>query len=58
MPRCVGQMPLYYNHFNTGRPYDGITPRTASSPVIRTVKTHRQNSYGYGLSYHKAEYGP
>ena len=23
-PRAVGQEPLYYNHFNTGRPADGV----------------------------------
>ena len=26
LPRSVGQLPLYYNAFSTGRPYDGKTP--------------------------------
>ena len=26
LPRSVGQLPLYYNSFSTGRPYDGKTP--------------------------------
>ena len=57
MPRCVGQMPLYYNHFNTGRPYDGITPNRFFSRYTDCENTPLY-PYGYGLSYHKAEYGP
>ena len=57
MPRSVGQMPLYYNHFSTGRPYDGFTPNRFFSRYTDCENTPLY-PYGYGLSYHKAEYGP
>nr|WP_308626195.1 beta-glucosidase BglX [uncultured Eisenbergiella sp.] len=57
MPRSVGQMPLYYNHFNTGRPYDGVTPNRFFSRYTDCSNTPLY-PFGYGLSYHKAEYGP
>ena len=34
-PRAVGQEPLYYNHFNTGRPADG-------ADLTRLPKTTRR----------------
>jgi beta-glucosidase len=47
-PRVTGQVPLYYNHKNTGRPYDDMVKYTsryldvASTPLF---------PFGYGLTY-------
>ncbi len=57
LPRSVGQLPLYYNSFSTGRPYDGKTPNRFFSRYTDCANTPLY-PYGYGLSYHKAEYGP
>jgi len=49
-PRDVGQIPLFYNHKNTGRPYGG-------NPLVKYVSRYLDvpNSplfpFGYGLSY-------
>lgn len=55
-PRNVGQVPLYYNHKNTGRP---------NLPEAETVFWSHYNDventplypFGYGLSYTTFEYG-
>ena len=57
LPRSVGQMPLYYNCFSTGRPYDGVTPIRFFSRYTDCPNTPLY-PFGYGLSYHKAQYGP
>jgi beta-glucosidase len=46
-PRYVGQIPLYYNHKNTGRPTgpDKYTSKYTDLPVIP------QFPFGHGLSY-------
>ena len=53
-PYTEGQIPVYYNYKNTGRPYE---------PGMRYV-SHYQDcpneplySFGYGLSYTRFEYG-
>lgn len=57
-PRAVGQEPLYYNHFNTGRPF---TPgkRGAVKYVSKYIDCPNEPlfPFGFGLSYHTAEYG-
>jgi beta-glucosidase len=49
-PRSVGQIPIYYNHKNTGRPYAGERKRFFKSNYM-----DQSNSplypFGYGLSY-------
>ncbi|MFP9115922.1 glycoside hydrolase family 3 N-terminal domain-containing protein [Flavobacterium sp. RHBU_3] len=56
-PRSVGQVPIYYNHKNTGRPYLG-----ASDPEqkYKSRYTDSDNSplypFGYGLSYSDFQY--
>lgn len=57
LPRCVGQLPLYYNSFSTGRPYDGHSPEPFLSRYTDCPNTALY-PYGYGLSYHSAVYGP
>jgi len=49
-PRSVGQIPIYYNHKNTGRPYKGDP---AAKYVSRYLDVPNDPLYpfGYGLSY-------
>src|SRR6266481_770319 len=47
-PRVLGQVPLYYNHRNTGRPPDANNKYT--SKYIDAPVTPRY-PFGYGLSY-------
>ena len=47
-PRTVGQVPIYYNHFNTGRPPDANNRYTSKYIDIPWTP---QFPFGYGLSY-------
>ena len=49
-PRSVGQIPLYYNHKNTGRPYAG-DPRAKYVSRYLDVPNEPLYPFGYGLSY-------
>ena len=49
-PRNVGQIPIYYNHSNTGRPFDGNNLTKYASRYIDAPNTPLY-PFGYGLSY-------
>lgn len=49
-PRNVGQIPLYYNHKSTGRPYDGVSNEKYKSRYIDSSNDPLY-PFGYGLSY-------
>lgn len=55
-PRNEGQIPIYYNYFNTGRPPNGEDDRSYVSGYIDLPKSP-QFAFGYGLSYGKVQYG-
>ncbi|MDX3116499.1 glycoside hydrolase family 3 N-terminal domain-containing protein [Streptomyces scabiei] len=47
-PRAVGQIPIYYNHENTGRPYDAGNKYTSK---YLDLADGPQFPFGHGLSY-------
>lgn len=49
-PRNVGQIPIYYNHKNTGRPYIEGGPTKFKSDYL-DVTNNPLYPFGYGLSY-------
>lgn len=56
-PRHVGQIPVYYNHKNTGRPLQGPWFQKFRSNYLDIVNEPLY-PFGYGLSYTHFEYGP
>jgi beta-glucosidase len=53
IPRCVGQIPVYYNDKSTGRPFD---PENKFTSKYLDVPNDPLYPFGYGLSYTKYEY--
>jgi beta-glucosidase len=54
-PRSVGQIPIYYSHFNTGRPADNDDNHNYNSSYL-DVSIFPKYEFGYGLSYTSFEY--
>lgn len=54
-PREVGQVPIYYNHFSTGRPAKDEDAKNYVSAYI-DLKNSPKFPFGYGLSYTKFNY--
>ncbi len=56
-PQSVGQVPVYYNHFNTGRP---LNPQKMEERYVSKYIDSPNDPllpFGYGLSYTTFEYG-
>ena len=49
-PLSVGQIPIYYNHFNTGRPAQNDNNRSYRSAYL-DLSLYPRYEFGYGLSY-------
>ena len=51
MPKTTGQLPLYYNHLNTGRPVADNVPFAKFASNALDVSNGALYPFGYGLSY-------
>jgi beta-glucosidase len=56
-PRNEGQIPVYYNHKNTGRPHSGKPGYEKFRSNYLDVTNEPLFPFGYGLSYTTFEYG-
>jgi len=54
-PRSEGQIPIYYNHYNTGRPAKSDTDLFYVS-AYNDLRNSPQYAFGHGLSYTTFEY--
>lgn len=52
-PQVSGQCPIYYNHYNTGRPH---IKNLRYVSRYQDIPTESYYPFGYGLSYSKFEY--
>lgn len=56
-PVNVGQIPIYYNHKNTGRPFDGNVNNAKFKTNYLDVSNDPLYPFGFGLSYTTFNYG-
>jgi beta-glucosidase len=54
-PRSVGQIPIYYNHLNTGRPATSDKDKNYRSSYL-DLSIYPKYEFGYGLSYTTFKY--
>lgn len=52
-PQATGQCPIYYNHYNTGRPHNRNVRYVSR---YQDIPTESYYPFGYGLSYANFEY--
>ncbi|HKL47148.1 MAG TPA: glycoside hydrolase family 3 N-terminal domain-containing protein [Candidatus Izemoplasmatales bacterium] len=55
-PYHQGQIPIYYNHYQTGRPYDPKRPKYRYNSRYRDCQNEPLYPFGYGLSYASFKY--
>jgi beta-glucosidase len=55
-PVSVGQIPIYYNHLNTGRPISPASPGNKYASKYLDIPNEPLYPFGYGLSYTSFEY--
>ena len=57
MPRALGQVPIYYNHLNTGRPVEkGADKYRKYASNYLEVRNDPLYPFGYGLTYTSFRY--
>lgn len=54
-PETVGQVPVYYNSDNTGRPYESAPEEKYVSKYL-DVSNYAKYPFGFGLSYSQFNY--
>ena len=57
-PYCVGQVPIHYNHLNTGRPYHGDCHAGRFGSKYQDIPNEPLYPFGFGLSYTAFSYSP
>lgn len=55
MPYCVGQVPVYYGAYSTGRPFNGDRKNRFQS-IYQDIPNEPLYPFGYGLTYTKFHY--
>ena len=56
-PKHQGQIPIYYNHYKTGRPFDLSNPDYRYNTRYIDCDNEPLYPFGYGLSYANIQYG-
>ncbi|MCF7923712.1 MAG: glycoside hydrolase family 3 C-terminal domain-containing protein [Candidatus Izimaplasma sp.] len=55
-PYHEGQIPIYYNHYQTGRPFDFSRPKYRYNTRYQDCQNEPLYPFGYGLSYATFKY--